>query len=141
MDRIALGFPPYVFRDFPPSIGNLTGLLGALTETEREMISVERLDDYRDRVDGDTEQLKNDGTYQSDRSNRVARDPTLADTQSSDLEDPTTAVSLWNNDRDKNDVVADQVSSADFTERLDGSAARRRRMGGIREGDPGTSSW
>lgn len=26
--------------------GNLTGLLGALTETEREMISVERMDEY-----------------------------------------------------------------------------------------------
>ncbi|CAN0473878.1 unnamed protein product, partial [Scytosiphon promiscuus] len=28
------------------AIGNLTGLLGALTETEREMISVERMDEY-----------------------------------------------------------------------------------------------
>ncbi|CAM9604685.1 unnamed protein product, partial [Hapterophycus canaliculatus] len=27
-------------------VGNLTGLLGALTETEREMISVERMDEY-----------------------------------------------------------------------------------------------
>ena len=29
-----------------PAAGNLTGLLGALTDTEREMISVERMDEY-----------------------------------------------------------------------------------------------
>lgn len=38
--------------------GNLTGLLGALTETEREMISVERMDEYG--RDGDKEDCNYD---------------------------------------------------------------------------------
>lgn len=45
----------FIFHHFDTLIlqGNLTGLLGALTETEREMISVERMDEYcRDKPNG-----------------------------------------------------------------------------------------
>lgn len=45
------GFPLAVLCSIA---GNLTGLLGALTETEREMISVERMDEYC-RADGEYE--------------------------------------------------------------------------------------
>ncbi|CAM9097728.1 unnamed protein product [Laminaria digitata] len=52
-----------------PIVGNLTGLLGALTETERELISVERMDEYC-RSSGSTEPSDHVGTANDEAEGR-----------------------------------------------------------------------
>lgn len=54
------------FTAFLCCTGNLTGLLGALTETEREMISVERMDEYCRDGDRSDDQSGGRGREQED---------------------------------------------------------------------------